>query len=730
MNPRPALQAVAAACLVVLAAFVGSALHTDDATPEPLPSRGASTDALVVIGTAGISPADLDPKLTPALWGLLRDGSSAALNITSVHATTCPLDGWLTLSAGNRAGQPDDGTPAPLCRPLPEVGSGHVGDWDVLAGAAADRSFGARPGTLAEAVVSRGQCISAVGPGAAVGAALPPDGAVPRYQAFDAGTLMSALAGCRTALVDVGGVQDAGGVRASGPVRQSATHDEQVAAVDGRIAQVIEAAPTAADVVVVSLADDDQQAALRVVLAAGPRFGPGSLYSPSTHRTGLVQLPDLTATILKLAGVSPPAGVTGSALQRSPAANNSQALAERRHGDLVDDGLSSRSVRPIVYPFFLGWGLLILVCLAVLGLMWRRGLGSARLRESARSSVRKGLVVAAAVPVATFLANVFPWWRFAWPAMALVAAVAVWAAVIGAIALSGAWRQPTMGPVAAVAAMTFVVLGADVMNGSRLQMSSLLGLNPIVGGRFFGMGNVTFALFMTSAFLVAIGVSSRLVRTGRPRVAALAVGLIGVVAVVVDAAPVWGSDVGGPPALVPGLVILVLSILDVTVTWRRVLLILGGTAALVVLLALADWLRPAASRSHLGRFVQSLLDGDAGGIVARKLAQNLDTLVGTTILAYLVPVALVLIAYVLARPRSRLATPLRPLLDRVATMRAGLGGLTVSLTIGLLVNDTGVAIPPIAFSLAVPLLISAGIRLWELRSREGRALTRVERLHS
>jgi len=562
VNLRPVLQATAAACLVVLAAFVGSALHGDDAPPEPLPTRGASTDVLIVIGTGGIGPTDLDPTHTPALWGLLRDGSSAALNVTSVHRTTCPLDGWLTLSAGDRAGQPDDGTRSPPCRPLPDVVGGHVAGWDVLATAAANRPLGSRPGALAQALASRGQCISALGPGAAVGAALPPDGAVARYRAFDVGVLAAGLAGCRTSFVDVGSVRDTGLLGRTDPLGQASSHAEQAAAVDGRIAQVIEAAPTGADVVVVSLADGGDQPALRLVLAAGPRFGPGTLYSPSTHQTGLVQLQDVTATILSLTGVALPDTVTGSALQRSPAPDNSEGLAARRHGDLVDDDLSSRSVRPIVYPFFVSWGLLIIASLAVLALMWWRGLGSPRLRESARTWVRKGLVMSAAVPASTFLANLLPWWRSAWPALALVAVVAVWASVIG--------------PTVAVAGMTFVVLAVDVMNGSRLQLSSLLGLNPIVGGRFFGMGNVAFALFMTAAFLVAIAASSRLVRAGHPPVAALAVGLIGLVAVVVDAAPMWGSDVGGPPALVPGLAILILSIAQVRVTWPRALLIVGG----------------------------------------------------------------------------------------------------------------------------------------------------------
>jgi uncharacterized membrane protein len=62
-------------------------------------------------------------------------------------------------------------------------------------------------------------------------------------------------------------------------------------------------------------------------------------------------------------------------------------------------------------------------------------------------------------------------------------------------------------------------------------------------------------------------------------------------------------------------------------------------------------------------------------------------------------------------------------LERVETLRAGLIGLTVTMTIGLLVNDTGVAIPPVALALVLPLLIAAGISTWELGSIESRATT-------
>jgi hypothetical protein len=717
---------MAGAALLALAVFGGSALLAGGDTPRAMPP-GSSANRLVVIGTGGLSPADINPSRTPNLWKLLRVGSSAALNVTAVHTNTCPIDGWLTLSAGDRAGQPDAGTGAPACQPIPDVKNGYVAGWDSLVATAAHRPYGSKLGTLSRVLASNGQCISAIGPGAALAAAPPSNGVVPLYRTLDASNLRVGLAACPTSLVDVGAVRDPGEANIADPSQPALSRDQQLAAVDQRVGQVLAAAPGAADVMVVSLADAGQSPGLRVVLAAGGSFGPGLLYSPSTRQVGLVQLDDITATILDHAGVAVPAEVSGSPMQRSPAANSSARLAQRRQATLVGYELSSRWVHPVVYPFFVTWVLLMLAGLAVLAVTWWRQLGSERWRESLRRWVRKSLVVFAAVPAATYLANIVPWWRFAWPPGALVGATAAWTGVLGAIALRGRWRRSPMGPVAAVSAMTFVVLAADVMSGSRLQLASLLGLNPVVGGRYFGLGNVAFALFAAATFLVAIAVSSRLVHSGHPRLAALAVCTVGALAVVVIAMPTWGSKVGGPPALVPGLAVLALSILGVRVSWRKVLLIGAGTAGLVVTLALLDWLRPTASRSHLGRFVQSVIDGGAGDIVNRKLAQNLDTLIHTTVFAYLVPLLLIAGAYVLARPGSRLARPMEPLLDRVETLRAGLIGLTVTMVIGLFVNDTGVAIPPVALALVLPLLVSAGIRTWELGSPEGTRMTPAQR---
>ncbi len=115
-----------------------------------------------------------------------------------------------------------------------------------------------------------------------------------------------------------------------------------------------------------------------------------------------------------------------------------------------------------------------------------------------------------------------------------------------------------------------------------------------MGGRFYGLSNPGFALFATGALLAAIALADPLVRAGRPGRAAAVVAVVGLVATAVDGLPGLGSDFGGPPALLPAFAYLALRVGGVRLTWRRGLAVLAGTVAVLVALAVGDWLRPPA----------------------------------------------------------------------------------------------------------------------------------------
>ncbi len=105
--------------------------------PAMAPAAGAtaSEDApLVIVGAPGLAWSDLDRDDLPALTAMAESGAVGSLTVRGVRSRSCAVDGWLTLSAGRRAGD----LPGPCRDPLPVVG-GQVPRWaEYLAAAAVD----------------------------------------------------------------------------------------------------------------------------------------------------------------------------------------------------------------------------------------------------------------------------------------------------------------------------------------------------------------------------------------------------------------------------------------------------------------------------------------------------------------------------------------------------------------------------------------------------------------
>jgi hypothetical protein len=602
---------------------------------------------------------------------------------------------------------------------------GKVPHWSEYRAAAGGSRFDASLGLLGDQVASHGGCIQAVGPGAALGAARS-SGMVVKYQQYDEATLPAALAACLVTLIDVGPVRDPADVDPQDELRPTETRAQQVAAIDAKVATILKIAPAGTDVGLVSLADAGATARLRMIAITGPHFGTGTLESSSTRQPGLVQLTDLAPSILAHLGIPRPPSLGGTPLQFVPAGESSDQSADKRLRALLDHDQSSHEVHSLVEPFFYGWVLLQLALYLGAALLWKGGWGTESQRHQLLVNTRRLATIAATVPVSTFLANLLPWWRFPTPLVSVSASVALFAALISSAALLGPWHKRTFGPLIVVCVTTMAVLGLDVMTGSRLQLSSLMGLQPVIGGRFYGMGNTTFALFATATLLLCMAVGDHLITLGQRRNAAAAVAAIGIGAVIIDASPSWGSDLGGPTALLPAVIYLVITILQIKLTWRVVLAIGGGIAAFVVLIGLMDWLRPAESRSHLGRFVQTALDGGAWDVIARKLAQN-ATLFFSNPLSLLIPVVLILFGYLLARPTWWAAAPLRRPFADITLLRPGLIAIMIMWVMGFALNDTGSAIPAVGATLACPLVIAIAIRTFDDQWEARPVLTRASR---
>lgn len=594
---------------------------------------------------------------------------------------------------------------------------GRVEQWPAYQTAADANLFDVHLGLIGDQARAAGACVTAVGPGAALAAARS-DGSVtdpvdfPGPSSETTEDLRALLARCPLTVVDVGALRDPADLA---PEEQAPdTRAAQLAAIDERIQQVWAAAPEGANLLLGSLSDAGQTERLRLAAGAGPAFETGTLVSPSTRQPGIVQVQDLTVTALNLAGLPVPTNLGGAVL--SGQSDGLSPAARQAH--LADLDLESYQGHELVPPFFNGLVYAQLAIYLLVALLWTGRIGRRETRLRSLRLVRNVAVLAAAVPVSTFLANLIPWWRASHPLPAVIACVGAVAAVIAGVGLFGLGRRTLFGPMLLVLATTTVVLAVDVVTGSRLQMFSLMGLQPVTGGRYYGMGNVTFSLFATSTLLVATILANRLVVAGHRRRAALTAALVGGLAIVIDGAPFWGADGGGPPALLPAVAYLVLAILGIRLTWRRTILLGAATVTMFLTVSFLDWLRGPESRSHLGGFFQSLLDGSAGDVILRKAGLNLSILFGNYRLTLLVPVALLFVLYVLARPTSWGAQSLRRSFERAPVLRSGLIAVVLMLTIAFAINDSGVAIPAVAATILIPFVISTSVRILEDDARE------------
>ncbi|HEY6497355.1 MAG TPA: hypothetical protein VIZ43_29100 [Trebonia sp.] len=685
MNRRVWLGCVAAAlgavlAVPLLAVFWPRAHAAAAGAPAPPQARH-----VVIVGISGLTWNLVTRTATPELWRLAAAGSVGSLVDYAQQPLACAADGWLTLNAAARAQGPRP------CTSLPAVAvTGSGATVPAMPQIIADNNqFHESPdwgllGTLAS-------CATAVGPGAALALAAP-DGTVRSYLPSPAGLSRSVLARCPLTVVDLGQVQDQRAL--------ASTVDHQLAAIAAGLSPgtlLLVTAPGAAAVTGHGEVPTGPPHLMSVVVS-GHGFAGGVLESAATRRPGIVALTDVTPTVAAWLGAAVPAGTVGARITRGD------------RGDLASTvtALIARDRAEQVWMSVHGW---FFVGYAVAGalafglpalLFW----GPAEERRRRRAWCwRIAGMVTTSVPLASYLANLAPWWNWPHPDWWLGGMTAAWTLVVAAAAASGPWRRDPLGPFGAVCGATLLLLAVDVMTGSRLQLDAPFGISLLVSGRFYGIGNDALGVYCVAALVAAAWlatVASRAHRTGPPAVLVAAVGALAVVA---SGWPGFGAKVGGTIALVPCLLLLAAWFAGARVGRRWAVPVAVSGVIVFLVFAVISYFLPGAGVSDMGTFAGNLVHGRGGELLERKIDSNVGSLT-LNLFSWLIPVAAVAAAAALWRPAAlRLRTlaaafaslPVLPVLAWIAWL---------VLVIGWFADDSGVVVPAVALPFAVPVTIA------------------------
>lgn len=380
----------------------------------------------------------------------------------------------------------------------------------------------------------------------------------------------------------------------------------------------------------------------------------GDLTSDSTRTDGYVLSTDIAPTVLKRLGLPVPAAMSGQGIR---AEGSVDVGAIESLGDRI--GVISERRGPAI-------GVSLAVWLALLGI----------------ALIARGRVARGAVRLVGLSVIYLPLVLLLGAALEPSQGVEQVLVMLGAPALAGLTLFALRGYRALAVASGVVVLAyaIDVVAGSPLTSLSLLGPNPGLGVRFYGIGNELEALL---GVLVVAGTGAALAGFApwlSPRRCAAAFLATGLLFALVFAAGRFGADVGAAIVLPVGGAVAAAAI--AARSRRMAVLVIASPLAVLAMIALADLV--SGANAHLTR---SVLDAgglsDLADVAQRRLQLSAHSFARPVVLIFL-PLIAALAVLAVAR-RDRFAA----LLEGLPAVRAGLLGALAATVIGTLANDSG-----------------------------------------
>jgi hypothetical protein len=448
------------------------------------------------------------------------------------------------------------------------------------------------------------------------------------------------------------------------------------------------------DALVIAIARPTGETDAPLPIGIAGRGFDGNLTSDSTRMDGYVLSTDVAPTILDHFGIGIPSEMSGQPIR-------SEGSVDLAAIDSLGDRMGVISSRrgPVIGLNIAIW----LLALALVALLSRGRL--------ARPAVRAAGLAIVYLPLVLLLGAALELGETGERLLVLLLPPVL--AVASLLLLRG-YRA-----LAVASGLTVLAYAIDVIAGSPLTSLSLLGPNPGLGVRFYGIGNELEALL---AVLVVAGTGAGLAGfapKGALRTASIAFVLSGLLAAFVFAAGRFGADVGAAIVFPVGAIVAAMA---VTGRGRRPLLlaVVAAPVTVLALLALVDLL--SGANAHLTR---SVLDaggfGDLADVAQRRLQLSAHSFARPVLLVFL-PVVLAVAGMAYLKGER-----LQAWLEAAPALRAGLLGGIAATVVGTLANDSGALVLEIG---AAYLLVFTGFAWAESGKRSAESRIADEKLQS
>jgi hypothetical protein len=270
-----------------------------------------------------------------------------------------------------------------------------------------------------------------------------------------------------------------------------------------------------------------------------------------------------------------------------------------------------------------------------------------------------------------------------------------------------AWPRAMIAP----ALGAIVALSIDALAHTQLLMRSLLGPNPLLGARFYGIGN---ELKSGLAVLVLAAVAGALYPAARGRRAAGWTIAAGIVLALLEGSARIGAGVGGVILVSAGFAVAAVLLLGGELSRRRAMIVMASPLVALAALAALDLATAHGSGHFTGSILHARSPGDLRDVIVRRYEAAWGELHNHTM-----PIATGVALLCGAAGIRRRLDLLTPVEGDPAWLAALAGGVAAGL-VGALVEDSG----PVLLVVAVFALGCVCSYLWAAPLSSGTPGTR------
>lgn len=409
------------------------------------------------------------------------------------------------------------------------------------------------------------------------------------------------------------------------------------------------------------------------LIAVGQGFVPGGLLtSGSTRRNGLVANSDVAPTILDFYGVTQPETMIGRPMTAIDelASGKSLEYLKEVNGQLVTTYIQRpvllRSTAVFEIIAIIGSLLVLIFAQRKQWFIWFRHLAFCFL----------------IIPVIMLY---FRFIQFNSLGLSILAILLVLVLVYNVIHRAKVSDATKLAIVSGLASLSLLI---DTWLGANLIMRSPLGYDPMLGSRYYGIGNEFTGILMGSTLLALAGLNEKLGSGSKRQWWNVAMGLYMAFVTYVLFAPSLGADAGGVITALVSFGYFIMMVNNKKLNLWRVLLIGCGTLIVLFGGALWDMNFNQGQQSHIGQAMGQLVQGGwepAWQIIQRKVAMNWK-LMQYSIWSRVLLATIVGLAFFLYHPKG--------VFHRVQQQNPfvfkGIQAVIVATLIGFIVNDSGV----------------------------------------